>query len=458
MRASASHAETSRMRATPFAEWGTGVSRLVRRVTLGVNSAEIARANELGWQGYLNYQLNHTRIDDRSCESIVTGRWPISIISPDFLLNVNAAQAQTQLREATMYRAAFSKRQLFERMVEFWTDHFSQDIYKVQQLLVTDQRDVIRKHALGKFPDMVRASAKSAAMLAYLDQIVSKNTSPNENYAREIMELHTLGVDGGYTQTDVAELARVFTGWTISGASFSFNPSIHDWGAKTVMGVHIPAGSPSMGQEGMREGERIIDMLVQHPNTARFIATKMLKWLLDPAPSESQISTVAAVYRATGGDIKSMIRVILNETWMSSAPMKLKRPYHFVVSALRGANPVDATIGLFTAQVAALGQQLFAWETPDGYPDAAEYWAGNIMPKWNFASSLTTVITINTNAYLAGSTAAAIDLLDQNFFGGEMPLRTRNGLLAYAGTGPLTDVRVRELMTLVVCSNAFQWY
>ena len=143
---------------------------------------------------------------------------------------------------------------------------------------------------------------------------------------------------------------------------------------------------------------------------------------------------------------------------MANAPMKLKRPYHFVVSAIRGANPVDATIGLFTAQVAALGQQLFAWETPDGYPDAAEYWAGNIMPKWNFASALTTVITINTNAYLAGSPAAAIDLLDQNFFGGEMPLRTRNGLLAYAGTGPLTDVRVRELMTLVVSSNAFQWY
>jgi uncharacterized protein (DUF1800 family) len=208
----------------------------------------------------------------------------------------------------------------------------------------------------------------------------------------------------------------------------------------------------------MREGERIIDMLVAHPNTARFIATKMLKWLLDPHPSEEQISTVSAVYTATAGDIKSMIRVILNETWMAAAPMKLKRPFHFVVSAVRATNPVDASIGTSASQIATLGQQLFSWDTPDGYPDVAEYWAGNIMPKWNFASALTTPNTLNTNAYLAGSTAAAIDLLDRNFLGGEMSLRMREGLLKYAGAEALTDTRLRELMGLVVCSNAFQWY
>src|SRR6185503_4707687 len=125
------------------------------------------------------------------------------------------------------------------------------------------------------------------------------------NYAREIMELHTLGVDGGYTQTDVAELSRVFTGWTIQGrGQFVFNPAIHDWGAKTVMGMSIPAGSPSLGQEGVKEGEKVIDMLVAHPNTARFISTKMLKWLLTATPTEAQISAVASAYKATSGDIK----------------------------------------------------------------------------------------------------------------------------------------------------------
>jgi len=132
---------------------------------------------------------------------------------------------------------------------------------------------------LGKFPDMLKASAHSASMLAYLDQTQSRNTAPNQNYAREIMELHTLGVDGGYTQTDVAELSRVLTGWTIQGrGNFTFNANIHDWNAKMVLGVTIPAGAPSQGQAGINEGEQMLDVLVNHPNTARYIATKMLMW------------------------------------------------------------------------------------------------------------------------------------------------------------------------------------
>src|SRR5581483_6499455 len=129
-------------------------------------------------------------------------------------------------------------------------------------------------------------SAHSASMMIYLDQNTSRGTAPNQNYAREIMELHTLGVDGGYTQTDVAELSRVLTGWTVTGrGQFVFNPAIHDWGQKTVLGVTIPAGSPSLGPAGINEGEQMLDVLVHHPSTAKFIATKMLKWLLTPTPS-----------------------------------------------------------------------------------------------------------------------------------------------------------------------------
>jgi uncharacterized protein (DUF1800 family) len=159
------------------------------------------------------------------------------------------------------------------------------------------------------------------------------------------MELHTLGVDGGYTQQDVSELSRVLTGWTFTGAGvFSFNPSRHDWGAKTVLGVTIPAGSPTLGQEGVKEGEQIIEFLLNHPNTARFIATKLLKWFVTPEPSEAQIAAIAGAYKATGGDIKRMVRATLNEGWIAQAPLKLKRPFHLVASGLRATDSVVANI------------------------------------------------------------------------------------------------------------------
>jgi uncharacterized protein (DUF1800 family) len=455
-------------RPAAFAEWTAdpaSVSRLVRRVTMGVTAADMAKASQLGWQGYLNWQLNYTRINDDFVENTVASRYPLLSQTSDQLGQIeDPGPLYGQLRESTIYRAAFSHRQLFQRMVEFWTDHFNQDIEKVSYLYVADLRDVVRKHALGKFPDLLRASAHSASMMVYLDQNASRNTAPNQNYARELMELHTLGVDAGYTQTDVAELSRVLTGWTVQGrGNFVFNPNIHDRGAKTVMGVSIPAAPNTQGAAGIDEGESILTMLVKHPNTARFISWKMLKWLLDPAPTEAQINTVASVYLATGGDIKSMVRVILNDTWLPAAPMKLKRPYHFMVSALRSTNPIVTTLGQMVNQLTNLGHQLFAWDTPDGYPDKIEYWAGNIVPRWNFASTFSNyatpgTISVDPTPYRAGSTAAAIDLIDQNFFGGEMPLVTRNGLLAYAGTTALTDARTRELISLAISSDAFQWY
>jgi uncharacterized protein (DUF1800 family) len=451
--------------AAAFAEWESTLGRLVRRVTYGETPAEVAKAAQLGFQGYINSQLNYTRINDDAVESVVAQKWPLLSQSSDTLFSASADQVRAQLQESTIYRAAFSQRQLYHRMVEFWSDHFNQDFDKVGYLLVADQRDVIRKNALGKFPDLLKASAHSASMMAYLDQNTSNSKAPNQNYAREIMELHSLGVDGGYTQTDVAELSRVLTGWTFQGrGNFIFNPAIHDWGAKTVLGVTIPAGSPSLGQAGINEGEKILDVLANHPSTARFIATKMLKWLLDPNPSETQISTIASVYKATGGDIKAMIRAIVNDGWLPAAPMKLKRPFHFLVSSLRSTNPTVTSMATINSQLTNnLGQALFAWDTPDGYPDKVEYWAGNIVPRWNYATVISalnsqTTIAVDTTAYRAGSADAAIDLIDQNFFGGEMPLVTRNALLTYIKGGTFNDTRVRETIGLAVSANAFQWY
>ena len=447
-----------------FAEWDSNGTRLVRRLTLGITPAEVQRVNSMGYQGYLNYQLNSSRIDDTTIENVIAAKWPLMSQSSDTLFSADAGQVQSQLRESTLFRSAFSQRQLHQRMAEFWSDHFNQDIDKVGYLLVADQRDVVRKNALGKFSDLLKASAHSASMMVYLDQNASRNTAPNQNYAREIMELHTLGVDGGYSQNDVAELSRVLTGWTVQGRGiFVFRPELHDWGSKTVMGVTIPAGSPSLGADGIKEGEQMLDFLVSHPSTARFIATKMLKWLLTPSPSETQIAAVASAYRATNGDIKAMVRAILNETWLPASPMKLKRPFHYLVSAMRSTNANVTTATALSNSLTNLGQQLYAWDTPDGYPDKIEYWAGNILPRWSFATTMSnfnsaTTVLVDTTAYRAGSPDAAVDLMDQNFFGGEMPLVTRNGLLSYLKAGTFNDTRVRETLALAMSANAFQWY
>jgi len=447
-----------------FPEWDSGVTRLVRRATLGITAADVQLANSLGYQEYLNYQLNYARINDDALETFVQQKWPLMSLPSDQLFSADAGQVRTQLQESTIYRAAFSQRQLYQRMVEFWSDHFNQDVDKSGYLLVADQRDVIRKNALGKFPDLLKASAHSPSMLVYLDQNASRNKAPNQNYARELMELHTLGVDGGYTQDDVAELSRVLTGWTIQGrGSFVFNPAIHDWGAKTVLGVTIPAGSPSLGVDGIKEGEQMLELLVHHPSTARFIATKMLRWLLTPTPSDTQVGAIASVYRATGGDIKAMVRAILNDSWLPASPMKLKRPFHYLASAMRSTQPTITSMSPLNGQLTVLGQPLFSWDTPDGYPDKIEYWAGNIVPRWSFGVTMssynsTTSVVVDTTPYRAGSPDAAIDLIDQNFFGGEMPLATRTGLLTYLKGGTFNDARVRETIGLAISANAFQWY
>jgi uncharacterized protein (DUF1800 family) len=448
----------------PPVAWTDPRLRLVRRASYALRASDVADVKTLGYQRWLNDQVNVTRIDNDALEADVAARWPNLALEPAALAPLNAGTLRDQLQAATLYRAAFSRRQLYERMVEFWTDHFSISIDKVGYLKLVDDREVIRRHAMGKFGDLLRASAKSPAMLAYLDQNLSRVGAPNENYARELMELHSLGVDGGYTQQDVTELSRVLTGWTFTGAGvFSFNPARHDWGAKTVLGVTIPAGNPSLGQEGVKEGEQIIELLINHPATGRFLATKLLKWFVTPEPSDTQIEAIAGAYRATGGDIKRMVRAVLNEGWIAQAPLKLKRPFHLVASGLRSSDVAVANIGGMVGQVRNLGQPLFQWETPDGFPDLMEYWVGNITPRWSFGttfanSNSATNLRVNVDAYLAGTPDAALDRLDAELFGGELAASTRAQLRGYLVGGTFNATRVRETIALAMSSHEFQWY
>jgi uncharacterized protein (DUF1800 family) len=441
--------------------------RLVNRVTLGATDEEVKRAKAMGFTKYLEYQLKYTTIPDAETDTWVQTNSPTLAQDGQALYTVDYGTLVTQLWNATTYRAAFSKRQLYERMVEFWTDHFNIDYEKVGYLKTLDDRDVIRKHALGKFPALLKASAHSPAMLEYLDNTRSRGKNTNQNYAREIMELHTLGVDGGYTQNDVAELSRILTGWTIQGRGvFAFDPTGHDFTGKSFLGTDFPAQASSVGAAAVQEGEKAIDMLLVHPNTAKYISKKMIRWLLRYDPSDSLVDAVAQVYTKTSGDIPSMIRAILTPANLAAAPLKLKRPYHYLVSSLRATRPTIRSMNaIANGQLVLLGQPLFLWDTPDGYPDNMDFWAGTILPRWNFASYLTSQssptgqITFDVAPLVALATPAAIAAeIKKMAFAGQMPAALEGEVTSYLSAATVTAARVREAFSLALSSNAFQWY
>ena len=444
--------------------WDSALTRLVRRVTNGVTLDELKLAQKLGYNGYINYHLGYSKIEDGQVQTFVSQNYPLLTQSVDQLYNIDQRLVIDQLSEGTLYRAAFSKRQLYERMVECWSDNFNNAFPQVNFLKLVDDREVIRKHALGRFPDLLRASAHSPAMLEYLDNTRNRQRTLNENYAREIMELHTLGTAGGYTQGDVRELARVFTGWTIAGrGTFTFDPNGHDFGAKTVMGQVFDAMPTSAGAAAKSEGDRMLDFLAAHPNTAKFVARKILRWLLEYEPSATQVTAVAGVYTRTQGDIPAMVRAALAPANVAAAKPKFKRPYHFLVSSLRATKPaVSKVAALADRWLQLLGQPLFYWDPPDGYPDRADYWAGGVMQRWNFATYLTTTsaeLVMDINRFIAVNTPEGITTaINTELFAGEMPDRLKGQLTTYlAAQTNLTPARAREAVALALSSATFQW-
>ena len=264
----------------------------------------------------------------------------------------NAQLVVTELQRATLLRAVYSERQLFELMANFWENHFSIFANKdADRFLLSEfDRDAIRPFALGNFRDLLGATARSSAMLYYLDnwqssvqrQYPATNDKPartvggiNENYARELMELHTLGVDGGYTQKDVQEVARCFTGWTIRKPNevglFFFNPRTHDNGEKIVLGHKIPAGG------GISDGDKVLDILASHPSTANFIATKLARRFVSDDPPRSVINRAAATFLKTSGSIRETLRTIITSPEFFSANayrVKVRTPFEYVAAAM----------------------------------------------------------------------------------------------------------------------------
>ena len=315
----------------------------------------------------------------------------------------------SELIESKLYRALYSNRQLEEVLVDFWLNHFNVFNGKgpERMLLTSYERDAIRPHVLGRFKDLLLATARHPAMLFYLDnwqsqapredaaiqfgRQVRRAPGLNENYGRELLELHTMGVDGGYTQQDVIAVARAFTGWTIREpnrvAEFQFNPATHDGKEKFVLGRTIPAG----GDES--DGLQVLDILVHHPSTARFISKKLAQRFVADDPPKSLVDRMAATFTKTNGDLRAVLETMFKSREFFSADAwqaKLKSPLELVVSAVRAVSADTVDTFALARRIADLGQPLYGKLEPTGYSNTGEGWASTagLLGRINFASAL----------------------------------------------------------------------
>ncbi len=341
-----------------------------------------------------------------------------------------------ELQQAKLLRALYSERQLQEVMTDFWFNHFNIYLNKdADQYLVTAyERDVIRAHALGKFKDLLVATAQSPAMLFYLDNWLSMGPKSaaavaankgkpgqatlglNENYGREVMELHTLSVNGGYTQQDVTELARVLTGWTIQpleqGAAFQFDPKKHEPGDKIVLGQTIP-------ENGINEGMQVLDILAHHPNTAKFISKKLAMRFVADDPPPALVDRMAQKFLATDGDIREVLRTMFKspEFWSPKTyRAKVKTPFEFAISSLRATGTDLNNPGPLLGILNKMGMPLYQMVPPTGYSMTASTWMNSeaLIDRMNYALALSNGQVGGTN-FDAGRLLALGTLTSRGF-------------------------------------------
>ena len=500
------------------------IAHALNRLAYGPRPGDVERVRQMGLAAWIERQLDPERIPDEAVERALRA-YPVLTMSAGELLRAyprpdqalvqkvksgEAARKEmreafpperrpyvitAQMQSAKVLRAVMSERQLQEVMVDFWFNHFNVFAHKgaVRWMLPAYEREAIRPHALGRFGDLVLATARHPAMLFYLDNWMStredwvlpagpnrgRKLGLNENYARELMELHTLGVDGGYTQRDVIEVARCFTGWSIErpfdGGGFVFRAPAHDRGEKRVLGVAVPAGG------GEEDGHRVIALLVRHPSTARFIATKLVRRFVADNPPPGLVERVARSFEETGGDIRAMLLTIFTSPEFFSAEAvraKIKKPLEVVASAVRaldgqllppgsdasGGRPAVALLGggfPLSRQVAALGEPLYEAQPPTGHPDVAEAWVntGALLGRMNFALGLAGKrlpgLQVDLERVLAGADRRrpeqVLERLLAVILQGQVSAETRGALAAQ-----LDSPDVEKLAALVLGSPEFQ--
>lgn len=394
--------------------------------------------------------------------------------------------ASDDLKQAKIYRAIYSNRQLEEVLVDFWYNHFNVDqdkntaqVQNLEHLLIGNyERDVIRPYVLGHFKDLLLATARHPAMLYYLDNWqsispVDLQVGPfaprrgnfngqanailpgpfdriahglNENYGREVMELHTLGVNGGYTQDDVIAVARCFTGWTVTNPDnpqFVFAPFMHDFGEKTVLGHKIRAGG------GEQDGLQVIDILAHHPSTAKFISKELAQRFVADDPPQTLVDRMAQTFTKTDGDLRAVLQSMFASpeffsegAWQS----KIKSPLEMVVSAVRAVNADTTDTYALVQKVSDLGEPLYGKLEPTGYSNNGETWLSTaaVLGRMNFATALVSGLIPGVKpdfASLAGKDAAAIgrqllgrDVSEQTAAAINQGIQNRNATAPFIGS------------------------
>jgi len=391
--------------------------RLANRITYGANRQFLQIAKTLGYRGFLEWQLDQDQFDDSELEDLLSQFLPTLNMDAQTLFEYVVEQENfgipaRDLIIATMIRRTYSPRQLYERMVEFWSDHFSVPISEVilAMFKIVEDRELIRRHALGRFEALLQGNAQSPAMLYYLDNFNNTVEGPNENYARELMELHTLGVNGGYTEDDIKEVARVFTGWSIvPPGRFMFNPAAHDWQSKQVLGHEIePVGTG--------EGHLVLELLAEHPSTAEFMATKLARRFFTDDPEPELIEAVADAFTGSSGDIPTTLRTLMTHPVVTTtAAIKFKRPNEFVIGLARALETElteQSLLAVFQSLETA-GQIPFGWPAPDGFADQREYWqsTNGLLMRFNTSSAWTELL--DEQSALLSEAAAIIDSAQQ---------------------------------------------
>jgi len=496
---------------------------LLNRITYGPRAGDLEQASKLGWDAIIERQLHPDQIDDTALDQQLKSFTTLNMSGPELAAiarslrqnrrdkknptiptpeaestnpadlltgtsTIKPARIVAELQAAAILRAIASERQLYEIMVDFWSNHLNIFIGKglVRFLKTLDDREVIRAHALGTFREMLLASARSPAMLLYLDN--AQNTRPlgarggiNENYGRELLELHTVGADGGYSQDDVIAVARTLTGWTVAPAqaeapgTFLFAPRLHDPDEKRIefLGLNFPAGG------GQAEGEELLSRLATHPKTAERIAYKLVATFVSDTPPPALVARAVQAYLANDTDIRTTLGVILHsDEFRQAADLKIKLPFRMLVSAIRATGTTPNRDGLLSIVplvkvLQGMGQAPFGWSPPNGYPQIGAAWVttGGLLARWNFGLNLAAgqIRGLRTDlTKLVPQTpttpAALVDALARAILPGALTPEAHAALTGYVGK-PDTTLNAQTLrdtlpglVGLMLASPAFQVY
>ena len=383
---------------SPMARTRDADIHVLRRLTFGPTVAAAEHLRTVGFDRWLDEQLAPGELDTDAVDDELAAAFPqlrqsAADMLADYQADGNGPQLAVALPGATLVRHMHSPAQLQERLVEFWGDHFNVPQVNPRAVVTRIEMDrmVFRPHALGRFDDLLIATVQSPAMLLYLDNFRSTAGSINENHARELLELHTVGVGGGYDEDDIVAVARLLTGWGITRTlEFRFHSRTHDDAPVSVLGWNRPTGG-----DPVEHGVEFLRHLARLPETARHVSRKLAVRFVADDPDEELVAAMAAAWIDNDTDIAAVIRTMVTHPAFADAPPKFNRPWDYLVQTLRSLDAqIDPTnrrdVRTLVGMVTDLGQTPFRWPSPDGYPDVEPAWlnTGSLLARWNLTTQL----------------------------------------------------------------------